>query len=275
MAVKDRISVVIVNYRTPDLTKTCVQSLRKWQVAEDDQIIVVDNASPDDSLERIQRELPGIRLVDGGRNGGFSYGINVGFKYVTNEYLLVLNPDTYFIDDSLQRAVSLLDQRPDVGMIGLDLINPDGSRQFSARRFYSVLDIIGRRLPIGKYWPIKARVNRHMMTSAWDQSEAFEADWVMGTGFVIRKDFFERIGLMDESYFLYMEDVDLCARVWSAGAKVMCIPNARLVHDHQRSSASGPLSRAGRMHLKSLSIFAQKYRLPLFSPPSPQSLRKG
>lgn len=274
MAVKDRISVVIVNYRTPDLTKTCVQSLRKWQVAEDDQIIVVDNASPDDSLERIQRELPGIRLVDGGRNGGFSYGINVGFKYVTNEYLLVLNPDTYFVDDSLQRAVSLLDQRPDVGMIGLDLINPDGSRQFSARRFYSVLDIIGRRLPIGKYWPIKARVSRHMMTSAWDQSEPFEADWVMGTGFVIRKDFFERIGLMDESYFLYMEDVDLCARVWSAGAKVMCIPNARLVHDHQRSSASGPLSRAGRMHLKSLSIFAQKYRLPLFSPPSPQRLRK-
>jgi len=275
MTVKDRVSVVIVNYRTPDLTRTCVQSLRKWQVAEDDQIIVVDNASPDDSLNRIRNELPGIRLVDGGRNGGFSYGINVGFKYVTNEYLLVLNPDTYFVDDSLHHAVDLLDRQPDVGMIGLDLINPDGSRQFSARRFYTVLDILGRRLPIGRYWPFKGRVNNHMMTSAWDRAIPFEADWVMGTGFIIRKDFFERIGLMDESYFLYMEDVDLCARVWSAGSKVMCIPNARLVHDHQRSSASGPFSKAGRMHLKSLSTFAAKYRLPLFVPPSPHNLKKS
>ena len=91
----------------------------------------------------------------------------------------------------------------------------------------------------------------------------------MGTGFIIRRELFERIGRMDEAFFLYMEDVDLCARVWGVGYRVVCVPGARLVHDHQRSSAAGPFSNAGKRHLQSLSIFAKKYRLPLFTPPTP------
>jgi len=152
--------------------------------------------------------------------------------------------------------------------VGSDLVYPTGSRQYSARRFYSALDIVGRRLPLGRYWPLKRRIDDHMMMSSWKTDLPFDADWVMGTGFIIRRDLFERIGRMDEAYFLYMEDVDLCARVWGAGSRVVCVPHAKLVHDHQRSSAAGPLSNAGRMHLKSLSIFAKKYRLPLFNPPT-------
>lgn len=274
MGVKNRLSAIIVNYGTPDLTKKCVESLREWEVASDDQIIVVDNASPDDSLVRMRTEISSVKIIDAGRNGGFSYGINVGLKEANNDYILVLNPDTYFIDDSVSKAISLLDASPEVGLIGLDLVYPDGRRQYSARRFYCIVDILGRRLPIGKYWPVKRWVDRHMMRSAWGSKAPFEADWVMGTGFIIRRSLFEKIGGMDEAYFLYMEDVDLCARVWAAGAKVVCIPEARLVHDHQRSSASGPFSWGGKMHLKSLQLFAKKYRLPFFVPPTPKSLLK-
>lgn len=274
MNVEPRMSAVIVNYGTPDLTMKCVESIKRWNIVDVRDIIVVDNGSPDNSMDRLTREMDGIRLIDSGRNGGFSAGVNIGASNARQQYMLVLNPDTYFEDRSIEQALAVLDESPDVGLVGLDLVYPDGRRQFSARRFYSLLDIVARRLPIGRYWPLNKKIANHMMLSAWVAGLAFDTDWVMGTGFIIRRDLFERIGRMDESFFLYMEDVDLCARVWGAGFKVVCVPGARLVHDHQRSSAAGPLSSAGRKHLKSLAIFQKKYRLPFFTPPTPDQIRR-
>jgi len=273
MSAERRINPVIVNYRTPDLTMKCVESIMRMGVAPLEDIIVVENASPDDSAARLTRELAGVRLICAERNGGFSAGINIGAAAANREFVLVLNPDTYFVDRSIDQAIAEFDARPDVGLVGLNLVYPDGSRQFSARRFYSMLDIVGRRSPLGRYWPLKGRVARHMMISAWESCTPFDADWVMGTGFVIRRELFEKIGRMDEAFFLYMEDVDLCARVWGAGYRVVCVPEARLVHDHQRSSAAGAFSSAGRMHLQSLAIFRKKYRLPLFRAPGVERIR--
>jgi GT2 family glycosyltransferase len=270
-----KLSIIIVNYRTPDLTKTCVQSILKWNIADEDQVIVVDNASPDNSLERLQTELLGVKVISSGYNGGASYGVNFGEKEASGEYLLILNPDTRFVDDSAKMAIEFMDKNPDVGLVGLGLIYPDGRRQFSTRRFYSVLDIIARRSLAGRYWPLKRRVDKHLMVPLWNSELPFEADWIMGTGFIIRHDLFQRIGGMDDSYFLYMEDVDLSARVWLAGSRVMCVPNARLVHDHQRASASGIFSKAGRIHLKSLFTFMRKYRVPLINPPSVKTILRA
>lgn len=267
------INPLIVNYKTPDLTLKCVGSIIEHGIATANDIIVVENASPDDSESRLRAGLPeGVRLVVAERNGGFSAGINVGVRYADAPLLLVLNPDTYFVDNSLSKALERLHQNPKLGLVGLDLTYPDGTRQYSARRFYSMVDIIGRRSPLGRYWPIKGRISRHMMLSAWASGLPFQADWVMGTGFIVRKDLFEKIGCMDESYFLYMEDVDLCARVWSAGSSIECVPGAVLIHDHQRASGAGAFSKAGRMHLESLRIFRRKYRLPLFVAPSPKKI---
>lgn len=268
-----KINPIIVNYRTPDLTLKCVDSIIQMGVAQAQEIIVVENASPDDSFARLKAALPAdVRLVLAERNGGFSAGVNVGAALASGELLLVLNPDTYFVDQSISRAVELLEKDSSIGVVGLDLTYPNGERQFSARRFYSVLDIVGRRTPLGRFWPIKPMVDKHMMFKAWDKGAPFDADWVMGTGFVIRRALFEKIGRMDEAYFLYMEDVDLCARVWREGLRVVCAPNVRLIHDHQRSSSAGPLSGAGKMHLRSLKIFRQKYRIPVFCPPGVKGL---
>lgn len=269
----NKINPIIVNYRTPDLTLKCVASIIEMGVAQPQDIIVVENASPDDSFAHLKAALPkDVRLVLAERNGGFSSGVNVGAALATGDFLLVLNPDTYFVDQSISRALELMETDKTIGLVGLDLTYPNGERQFSARRFYSVLDIVGRRTPLGRYWPIKPMIDRHMMFTAWDKGLPFDADWVMGTGFVIRRSLFEKIGRMNEAYFLYMEDVDLCARVWRAGLRVVCAPNVRLIHDHQRSSSAGPLSNAGKMHLRSLKIFRQKYRIPVFSPPGVKGL---
>jgi GT2 family glycosyltransferase len=272
---QNKLSVIIVNYCTPDLTKKCVQSLREWKIANDDQICVVDNASPDNSLVSLRAELDNIKVLDSGRNGGACYGINTGAREATCEYIMVINPDTYFIDDSIKLAFKVFKEQPDVGLIGLDLIYPDGRRQYSGRRFYSVIDILARRLPIGRYWPLNKRVDRHLMLSDWERGASFNADWVMATGFIIRRNLFQHIGYMDESYFIYMEDVDLCARVWLSGSRVVCVPNARLVHHHQRRSASGIFSWAGRTHLRSLLTFSRKYRVPLLVPPTTGTIKRN
>jgi N-acetylglucosaminyl-diphospho-decaprenol L-rhamnosyltransferase len=259
-----RLCVVIVNYKTPELTKKCISSLVEMRVSSLDDIVVVDNCSGDDSAEIIARDFPGVNLVCAENNGGFGSGINLGFSHVSSSLVLVLNPDTYFIDNSFSHVVDFFDQNPSVGLVGLNLIYPDKSPQFSARRFYTLLDIIGRRTPLGKFRPTRSRMDRHLMKAEWSEGEAFPADWVMGTGFVIRREVFDRIGGMDEGYFLYMEDVDLCRRVWDAGFKVFALPNAILVHDHQRSSSAGPLSWAGRQHLASLWRYMKKFSIPLF-----------
>jgi len=262
------LSPIIVNYKTPELVLQCVASILAMGVAEPENIVVVDNLSPDDSVSRLRAGLPdGVKLVASERNGGYSAGVNVGAALAQTPLLLVLNPDTRFEDRSYLRAVDALTHDASVGLVGLDLIYPDGKRQYSARRFYSVLDIVARRTPLGRLWPLRARIRKHLMLDAWQGDSGFEADWVMGTGFIVRRDVFESIGRMDETFFMYMEDVDLCARIWAAGKRVMCVPGARLVHDHQRSSAAGAWSRAGRMHLTSLRTYAAKHGLPWVVPP--------
>ncbi|NVI06091.1 glycosyltransferase family 2 protein [Paraburkholderia youngii] len=276
MNLKGMISVVIVNYNTPKLVGKCVRSVLELSIADKEDIVVVDNASPDNSFSYLRETLPtGVRLVKTSINRGFGAGVNFGMVGCLRELVLVLNPDTYFVDTSLENAVQLFETEKDVGLVGLDLVFPDGERQFSARRFYSVLDILGRRSPLGRLGVFKRRIDLHMMREAWAAGTPFEAEWVLGTGFIVRRALFGELGGMDEHFFLYMEDVDFCARIWQAGYRVLCVPGARLTHEHQRASAAGLLSKAGRRHMNSLWRFSRKYRVPLFRPPGVQGLMRG
>lgn len=266
MSARARLHVVLVNYRTPVLTIRSVNSVLERGIAPPDRITVVDNCSGDDSPALMQAELPGVLIRPAPRNGGYGAGINFGAAGVDAEYLLILNPDTYFERDSVSEVLDYMDEHFDIGMGGLGLVNPDGSQQYGARRFYSTLDIVGRRVRQTQQL-LRHRIEWHLMVEETNTGQPFEAEWVMGTGFIVRNNLFAQLGGMDEAYFLYMEDVDLCARIWVSGHKVVCFPASQLVHDHQRTSAAGITSRAGRAHLKSLMHFAHKFCLPLLSPP--------
>lgn len=235
----NRLGAVIVNYNTLNLTVNCVRSLLDHGVVPAGDIVVVDNASPDGSGPRLQAALPaGVRVVLSSRNGGFGAGVNLGMQASFTELVLVLNPDTYFKRNDLDVIRELFDRRPRLGVAGLRLVNPDGSLQYSARRFYSLPDILARRTLLGRCGPLRARVDSHLLKWKWD-GEPFEADWVMGTGFVVRASAFQQVGCMDEGYFLYFEEVDLCARMWVNGWQVLAVPEVELVHEHQRHSAQG------------------------------------
>ena len=261
------LNVIIVNYCTPDLVVNCVNSIVSNGIAAIRDIVVVDSCSPDNSYTELRERLANAKVVQAKKNAGYGAGVNLGATHCTSKILLVLNPDTYFEDNSICGAIEVFKADSRVAVAGLDLLYPNGARQYSSRRFYSCLEIIGRRTPFGRHWPLKSRIDSHLMKSSWETGQPFEADWVMGTGLLVRRDVFAAIGGMDEAYFLYMEDVDLCARVWEAGFKVLCVPGARLIHDHQRSSVK-PFSSAGRAHLKSLLRFHGKFGVPILNPPN-------
>jgi len=267
----DLLGVILVNYRTPDLTVRSLDSILRQGIATIEHIVVIDNNSRDGSVDRIRKSFPKLKIVASDRNGGFGAGVNLGLRGRREQYLLVLNPDTYFENNSVLKVVSYMMQHPDAGLVGLDLVDNDGSRQFSARRFYSFLDVISRRIGVlGKL--LRDRMDRHLMKDAWQAGKPFDAEWIMGTGFVVNRNLIMALGGMDETYFLYMEDVDLCARVWNAGFRVKCIPGARLVHDHQRSSASNPFNCAARQHIVSLLRFAHRFTVPIIKQPGVEKI---
>ncbi|MBC7701338.1 glycosyltransferase family 2 protein [Aquabacterium sp.] len=256
------LGVVIVNYRTFDLTMQCVRSLLEHQIAKPSDIVVVDNLSPDGSGERLNAALDGgVRVILSSRNGGFGAGVNLGVAASRTDLVLVLNPDTYFLSNSVDVIKGLFDERPRLGIAGLKLINPDGSLQYSARRFYSLPDIMARRTPLGRLGAMQGLIRSHLLKRRW-RGGPFEADWVMGTGFVLRRSAFDQIGGMDEDYFLYFEEVDLCARMWINSWQVLALPQVELVHEHQRHSAAGIWSTSGKIHLRSMNRFFDKFGIP-------------
>ena len=254
-------SAVIVNYRTPELVAKCVRSLLAHGIVPMEAICVVDNGSNDGSVERIAAECPGVQLIKT-ENHGFGHGVNMGVRATTGELVLVLNPDTAFVDQSIEKVAKLL-KDPAIGIAGLDLRNPDGTRQWSARRFYSVLDVIIRRSPLKRFGTFRRRNDRHLMTDGW-KGHAFDADWVIGTGFVVRRAAFNAVKGMDTRFFLYMEDVDLCLRVRRAGWRVVAAVGSVLIHDHQRASAGSPVSVTALTHLRSLAWFIRKHGMRVF-----------
>ncbi len=259
---RDRVQYVVVNYKTTDLTLKCIASMEAVGISPAN-IIVVDNCSRDPSLGRIRDRFPSVTLVESGCNKGYGAAVNQGVARTVSEYVVIQNSDTVYIAGIEEHVTSLMRTDEKVAIIGLNLVNPDLTPQFSARRFYSLLDIVLRRTFAHRIWPATFLDDFHLMKVALRAGQVFDADWVMGTGFVVRRSAFEALHGMDEGYFLYMEDVDLCARAWQANHRVLCAPDAILIHDHQRASAQRLISPASRVHLNSLKRFASKFRIPL------------
>jgi GT2 family glycosyltransferase len=258
------LSVVIVNFRTPELTINCVTSLLRHGIAAPEDIIVVENGSADGSLETVRAGLT-CTVIDAGENLGYGAGVNLGMARARHDLVLCLNPDTYVTDADVLDVGRIFDEQPALGLLGLDLRYPTGERQYSARRDYSLLDVVLRRTPLGNTGFGRRLVDRHLMKDAWNGG-IFSADWVIGTGFVVRRAAFEAVGGMDTDFFLYMEDVDLCARLRKAGWRVAAVPGIKLSHDHQRASGKKLMSIAAVLHVKALRTFRRKHHMPLLPP---------
>jgi len=239
------LSIAIVNYRTAGLTMDCLASLADERRGFADFVVTVtDNASPDDSVEAMSRAIDAngwgdwVTLMPLERNGGFAYGNNRAIETIDlddTDYIVLLNPDTIVRAGAMERLVAFMDDHPEAGVAGSRLEHRDGTPQNSAFRFHSAwseLEAGAKTGPISRLlgqWRVPMGV----------RDEPHEADWVAGACMIIRPEVIRQVGLMDERYFMYFEEVDYCKRVKAADWSVWYVPEARVVHLVGKSSGIG------------------------------------
>jgi N-acetylglucosaminyl-diphospho-decaprenol L-rhamnosyltransferase len=245
-----KLLIVIVNYRSSGLAIDCLRSLEPEVAANPGaRAVVVENASGDDSGDRLAASIgengwaPWAELVVAPRNGGFAAGNNVAIAPALSspdppDYIWLLNPDTVVRAGALGELVGFLERRPDVGLAGSRLEHRDGTPQRSAFRFPTVLGELEGGLRLG---PVSRLLGRYVLAPPVPDREC-RVDWVAGASLLIRREVFDAVGLLDEGYFMYFEEVDFCLKAGRAGWPCWYAPASRVVHLVGQSSG---VTRAG------------------------------
>ena len=232
---------MIVNYKSRTKLINCLMSLGVPEANLKREIFVVDNNSGDD-LSSLKTEFPEVEIILSSVNLGMGGGNNLGIKRASGEFVFILNPDTVIRPGAVQTLVSYLRTNSEVAMVGPKLLYPDGSLQDSCLRWPSFFMPILRRTFLGRYFPVQ--LDSFMMKD-FDHEGVRPVDWLMGSCLLFRRKISCRnesvfYPTFDERYFMYFEDTDLARQIWSCGHEVVYVPEAVVVHDHQRASAQHP-----------------------------------
>jgi hypothetical protein len=239
------LAIIIVSWNVRDLLRSCLSSLQRYPATEHTQrIIVVDNASSDKSVDMVRQEFPDVQLAVNGSNRGFTGGNNDGIHAAeewfagadpASSFVLLLNPDTEVHPGALNTMLDFAKSHPQVGLIGPQLLYPDGSIQSSRRRFPTLMTSIFESTWLLPYAPGKILDAFYMR----DVSDALtcDVDWVYGAAMLVRRSAYQQVGLLDEqAFFMYSEEVDWCKRLKNAGWKIVYLPQAGVIHYEGRSS---------------------------------------
>ena len=259
------ICAVIVDYRKAARVVQNVRSLRRQQTAERLDIVVIDN-SVDPANARILRALddePGVRLVVNDTNTGYTAACNQGAAMGRGAFVLLVNPDILWTDPgALERLAAFMRGRPDVAVAGPRQVNEDGTVPRTARRFPNVLAQCARRSPLGRLPGLAGSVGRYEAADL-DYGRTQPVDWLQSSCVLVRRDFWDGTGGLDERYFLFMADCVLCWQAWDRGLEVVHFAEATVTADGIRASAGGPLALfrnpAARHHLRDAFLYHLQY----------------
>ena len=241
------LSIVIVNWNSNDTLRNCVRSILTNKPDFDYEVLIIDNNSSDDSLEGISEN--NIKIIRNDQNLGFSKACNQGIKLSKGKYILLLNPDTLVMNNSLNKMVYFLDDNKNVGILGCKLLNPDGSVQPSCHTFLTLTNVffevsqLNRLFPKNKFF-IKTLgfLSNYfsLFTNYKVPTQPLEIDSVMGSCYMIQEEALQKVGLFDENFFLYHEEMELSYRIWQEGYKVMFYPFASVTHYGKYSTKRVP-----------------------------------
>jgi N-acetylglucosaminyl-diphospho-decaprenol L-rhamnosyltransferase len=245
------VSVVVVTLNGLEWVERCLES-----VAAADELIVVDHGSTDGTAELVRERFPRARLIEQ-ENRGMGGGNNTGMRVAAGRYFLLLNSDAWIVDDGLARLVEFADSRPDAAVIGPRLLNTDGTLQRSVRAFPTLWRLATEYLFLRKLAPRSDRLNA-FYGGSFAHDRVWEADWLYGPSLLVRREAADAVGLFDERFFMFSEEVDWCYRFRAAGWKVLFFPGAEVVH-------VGGATHGGRMFCENLRghlrFFAKHYGL--------------
>jgi len=259
------LGIVIVNWNTRDLLRNCLRSLAH-ATGVSYQIVVVDNASDDGSAEMVRREFPHVTLIANDENRGYPAANNQGLRLLGFErdgpddaprYALALNPDTVVPPGALHEMVAYMDADPRIGAAGPKLVLLDGSLDLACRRSFPTPEIsFYRMVGLSKLFPRSRRFGRYNLTYL-DPDVETEVDSVVGAFMIVRREAIQRVGLFDEAFFMYGEDLDWAYRIKQAGWTVMY--NPRVTVTHVKRAASRQSRRAQREFYRAMLIFYRKH----------------
>lgn len=259
-----KLSVIILNYKSVGMVRQCVRGLLEAKLQCTYEIIVVDNDSGDDCIELLAREFPSVRTVQLLHNDGYAAGNNAGMRVAQGEYWLILNPDIVVLPDKIEALVRFMDEHVQVGLAGPKLVNPDGSLQYSAYRFPNFWLPLLRRTFLGTLPRLRNALERYQLKH-WDHNANSPVDWLLGACLIVRSQACKKVGLLDERFFLYVEDTDWCRRFWKAGFEVYYVAAVDLIHFHERLSAQanfgGLFNRITWIHIASWVKYFAKWGL--------------
>ncbi|MFZ1720619.1 MAG: glycosyltransferase family 2 protein [Candidatus Moraniibacteriota bacterium] len=259
-----KLSIAVNSYRTPELLRLCLQSLRDHVSGIDYEVISVDSATEEATEMMVREEFPEVRFFPYEQNVGFKTLVNRSIKESHGEYIFLINSDIIVNGDTVRELMRHLDTHAEVALAGPRQINFNGEDQLSCFRFYRPLTILCRRTILGRFPWGKRHLDWFLMKD-YDRKSPRAVDWIMGSAMFVRREAALSVGLMDNRFFMYMEDVDWCRRFWEHGYQVCYIPQASVFHYHAKGSARGGLfgllcNRLTWWHIASAFKYFWKYR---------------
>lgn len=253
-----KLSIIIVSWNVREDVLKCLRSIEENRPLVEFEIIVVDNASSDGTVEAIKKSFPEVRIIANKENRGFAAANNQGIEASSSEYVIFLNPDTIVHPNSLDNLIRFLDQNQDVGACGPKILNDDGTTQQSVRRFPTFRGALYRHTFFRFLRLFREQYKKWLMKD-FDYDRQMDVDQVMGAAMIVGRSVLEEVGRMDEKFFMYYEEVDLCYRIKQTGRRVVFLPKAMITHRGERSSEQIPVERRIMM-LTSMIAFFRKHR---------------
>ena len=246
------VSVIVVNYNTAHLLRDMWAALMAAKADLSLEIIIVDNASRDDSVRLLQTDpqFAAVRLIVNAVNVGFGRANNQGLQFATGRYVLLLNTDAFVSADTLRKTVSHMDTHARCGVLGVRLVGRDGSLQPSCRYFPTPWNVFLWRSGLSRFFPSVRMVD----DMNWDHTTSRDCDWMPGCYLLVRKEVIDAVGLFDPRYFLYSEEVDFCRRVKQAGWKSTYFAHTTVVHLGGESAKSDAVLTSAGQQISALQV---------------------
>jgi len=253
-----KLSVIIVNYNVRYFLEQCLHSVRKATAGIECEVFVVDNNSVDESVKMVSDKFPEVKIIANTENYGFSKANNQAIKHAAGEYVLLLNPDTIVEDDTFIRIISFMDAQPDAGGLGVKMV--DGKGRFlpeSKRGLPTPIVAFYKIFGLARLFP-KSRTFGQYHLSYLDTDKIHEVDILSGAFLLIRKTVLDKIGGLDESFFMYGEDIDISYRITKAGYKNYYFPETRIIHYKGESTRKSSINYV-LVFYNAMMIFARKH----------------
>ncbi len=255
------LSIIIVNYNVKEFLQNLIYSIKKAAYNIPTEIIIVDNNSEDGSVEFIKEKflpLGGIRLIVNKENLGFSKANNIGLKEAEGKYLLLLNPDTVVSEDTFKKMIDFFESNPKAGLAGCKILNPNGSLQLACRRsFPGPWTAFCKVTGLSSLFP-KSRLFARYNLTYLNENETYEVDAVSGSFMMMTREAYEKVGGLDEEFFMYGEDLDICYRIQKGGLKVFYVHSTQIIHYKGESTKRSSLDET-KFFYNAMHLFVKKH----------------